>query len=219
MKTTRRNSLHFFIIIFSLELLTACASTPDSAPESSQNQANNDETIREMAQATVQDTVVNTGKSIPGAAQAPLRDLNISRMEIPKILADIDYPYALDEPVSCDVLIEEINALNDVLGLSEDIEEPDASQSEQATKTASNATQSALEGAATGWLPYRSVIRFISGATAHERALRRAYDAGLVRRGFLKGIGSASACPFPARPLSLIEPQILPDDLSPDPAN
>ena len=52
-----------------------------------------------------------------------------------------------------------------------------------------------------GWLiPYRGIIREISGANKHEWEVRQAVAAGLMRRAYLKGLGQAADCPYPARP-------------------
>jgi hypothetical protein len=52
-------------------------------------------------------------------------------------------------------------------------------------------------------IPFRGVIREISGANAHDRALREAVIAGVARRSFLKGIGQARGCRYPARSATL----------------
>lgn len=53
-----------------------------------------------------------------------------------------------------------------------------------------------LTGAVSGALslPYRGIIRRVTGADRRERLLRRAILAGMVRRGFLKGAAHAAGC-------------------------
>jgi hypothetical protein len=43
------------------------------------------------------------------------------------------------------------------------------------------------------------VIRAVSGASKRERDLQAAILAGFTRRSFLKGIGQARGCLYPAR--------------------
>jgi hypothetical protein len=50
------------------------------------------------------------------------------------------------------------------------------------------------------FIPFRGVLREISGAAEQERLLQSAVYAGAVRRGFLKGLGQQRGCEYPARP-------------------
>jgi hypothetical protein len=50
------------------------------------------------------------------------------------------------------------------------------------------------------FIPFRSVLRELSGAADHQRAFQAAIYAGAVRRGFLKGLGQQQGCAYPARP-------------------
>ncbi|MEK7111976.1 MAG: hypothetical protein AAB875_01485, partial [Patescibacteria group bacterium] len=43
-------------------------------------------------------------------------------------------------------------------------------------------------------IPFRGVVREISGAAPAERRLRAAIAAGLARRGYLRGMASAKGC-------------------------
>jgi hypothetical protein len=49
------------------------------------------------------------------------------------------------------------------------------------------------------FIPFRGVIREISGANEHDRKLQTAILAGVARRSFLKGTGQAKGCRYPAR--------------------
>ena len=44
-------------------------------------------------------------------------------------------------------------------------------------------------------LPFRGVVRRLSGAEARDRELRAYVLAGIVRRAFLKGVAQAHDCP------------------------
>lgn len=160
--------------------------------------------------ALIRSSMTETGRSLPGAAKAPLKDLNLMREEIPPILLAIEYPYRIDGPVYCDQLAMEVDALDEVLGIGLDHYEEEGSRRERAAEAATNAAQNALEDAATGWIPYRSVLRRVTGATKHEREVRKAYQRGRIRRAFLKGVGGAFQCPYPARPSSVEQPMLAP---------
>jgi hypothetical protein len=53
---------------------------------------------------------------------------------------------------------------------------------------------------------FRSIVREATGAASNERALQAAFTAGMVRRGFLKGVGLGRGCKYPARPRPAAKP-------------
>ena len=63
----------------------------------------------------------------------------------------------------------------------------------------------AAGGLVSSLIPFRSLVREISGAGRADRDYREALYAGVVRRGYLKGLGEARNCPAPARPLHPLE--------------
>lgn len=150
--------------------------------------------------------MAETRRRIPDALRAPLRDFNLSKRPIPRALSQINYVYEINGPVHCQNLIAEINQLNAVLGNSADVSAAQSSRPELIAEAASNAATNAIEDAATGWIPYRSVIRRITGAHEYERTLHKAYEKGRLRRAYLKGIGGAFGCAYPARPSSVNGP-------------
>ena len=83
-----------------------------------------------------------------------------------------------------------IDALDEALG-------PDVDQPTPATGTGDQAANAALDmvrDTATDFIPLRSWVRRLSGAAAHDREVQAAIRAGLVRRGFLKGIAHQRRC-------------------------
>ena len=62
---------------------------------------------------------------------------------------------------------------------------------------AGHALSSALRGA----IPYRWALRWLTQAGAQDQQLRHAVMAGAARRGFLKGMRLAMACPVEVAPL------------------
>lgn len=125
----------------------------------------------------------------------PVSDLNLKKDEIPALLIAAEQrPYALRGLDSCRQLASAISDLDDVLG--DDLDIP---QSGGKRMKPGRVAQSVVGS----FIPFRGVIREISGANAHERALQAAVTAGVARRSFLKGIGQGKGCRYPARSATL----------------
>jgi hypothetical protein len=65
-------------------------------------------------------------------------------------------------------------------------------------------------------LPYRSIVRRLSGAAGRERVLRDAIFAGMVRRAFLKG-AARTACalaPMNEAVAASVAPELSPPEAS-----
>jgi hypothetical protein len=132
--------------------------------------------------------------NVSDTMQQPLRDVGWVREEAPERLRRAaEAPYALAPDWRCETLLEELDALDQILG--PDLDALDAS-GEAPVIDAATLMSNAIGGV---WsLPYRSVIRWISGAERRDRALRNAVLAGTVRRAFLRGVARAAACePLP----------------------
>ncbi len=132
-------------------------------------------------------------------ATQPAQDVNVKKIEIPKKLKDIQKkPYSLKNMNSCAALIAEVKALNDALGSDLD-EKGDKDASEKRKATAKR-----VGGSITGGLiPFRGIVREVSGAAKAQRKYNKAVTAGVTRRAFLKGIGQERKCALPARPTSV----------------
>lgn len=127
--------------------------------------------------------------------ETPATDLNIKRDEIPPLLVTAqERPYALRGLDTCRQLSTAIRELDGVLG--DDVDVP---QSEGRRTSPGRVAQSVIGS----FIPFRGLIREISGANAHDRALQAAVIAGVARRSFLKGIGQAKGCRYPARSATL----------------
>ena len=125
-------------------------------------------------------------------AKTPMTDLNIGRTEIPALLMEAEKrPYSVQNLSTCTQLAGAIEELNLVLG--PDLDLP---QSERVRFSKGRIAQWAVGK----FIPFRSLIREVSGANRQEREIRSAIQAGLARRGFLKGVGAARNCPYPASP-------------------
>lgn len=125
-------------------------------------------------------------------ARTPMTDLNLSRTEIPALLAEAQQrPYSLHGLDKCDQLKRAVAEFDTVLG--PDVDLP---QAERARLSSGRIAQWAVGR----FIPFRGLIREISGANRQQREVEAAIQAGLMRRAFLKGVGAARRCPYPASP-------------------
>lgn len=126
-------------------------------------------------------------------AKTPLRDLNIDGRDIPEVLqVAVRDPYSSAGMAECNGLVIEIAALDSVLGADYDIAESDGRDRFSEGRIGQSVVGSVL--------PFRGILREVTGAADNDRALRAAYTAGMVRRAFLKGWGLGRGCPYPAQP-------------------
>lgn len=125
-------------------------------------------------------------------AKTPTTDLNITREEIPSVLiAAVQRPYDVTGMSKCPQLIAAVQELDSILG-------PDFDLPQEARERVSPGR--VAKWVVSSFIPFRGLIRELSGANAQERAVQAAIQAGLARRGFLKGLGAARRCGYPASP-------------------
>ncbi|MCB5424314.1 hypothetical protein H0274_03495 [Altererythrobacter sp. CC-YST694] len=125
-------------------------------------------------------------------AVTPIQDLNLEKDEIPPLLlaAQAD-PYSLAGLNRCSKIVVAVEELDKVLGPDFDV--ADANERKMTVGSVAKSVVGAL-------IPFRGVIREISGANKHEREFQDAIVAGVMRRAYLKGIGLKQGCQYPARP-------------------
>lgn len=120
---------------------------------------------------------------VAGAVRQPLLDLSLVQDPIDqKLLNAAANPYRI--VTSCAEISEEVRALNSILGIDVD-EDPGSQPGED------------LVGQIIGGVfqvPFRGLVRRVTGAHERELERRRAIMSGLARRAFLKGIASQRAC-------------------------
>jgi hypothetical protein len=152
-----------------------------------------------LAQSSkVQTTSQANSESLKGAAQAPLRDLNVVRTQVPDVLVNaLADPYARPKTKKCPELAASILALNDALG--PDIDAPVETEQTLAAKGKPMALGAAA-GFASDLIPFRGVVRQATGAAKHDQYVQQAILAGSTRRAYLKGLGEARGCKPPATP-------------------
>ncbi len=136
------------------------------------------------------DTVTD---DVLGAATQPLEDLNLRSDDIPTILIIAQAaPYELaavtgqKDAADCQLIRDEIGLLEEVLG-------PDVDQEAEKEDLADKGLRvgGSLLG---GLIPFRGVVRELSGANAERAKINAAIYAGIARRGFLKGYGQGIGC-------------------------
>jgi hypothetical protein len=115
------------------------------------------------------------------ALQSPLYDLNLKKQTIPEALLEIELVYGAYAEDDCGAIRNEIHDLTRVLG-------PDVSDLEKRGRgKVTLDAKGAIGGAVSGLIPYNNVLRWISGASRHEKKIAAAYFRGHLRRAFLKG--------------------------------
>ena len=119
----------------------------------------------------------------------PVRDVGVMKRQIPPILVRAkEDPYSLKGLKTCKQLSGEITGLNDVLGADyvpgvETKENRAGKLAEAGGKTVINTI-----------IPFRSIVRELTGAAPADRRMNAAVDAGLARRGFLRGVHAKQKC-------------------------
>ena len=125
-------------------------------------------------------------------AMTPLSDLNLAKTEVPPVLLTaMSDPYSSVGLDQCRQIEAAIADLDSALGPDMDV----ANGTRQRLSTGRMA-----KSVVASFIPFRGVLRELSGAAEQERIWNAAIYAGAVRRGFLKGLGQQRGCDYPARP-------------------
>jgi hypothetical protein len=131
------------------------------------------------------------GRAMGDILTAPLQDTNLKTKRIPEVLELArGGPYTLDGLRNCAAINRDIAALNEVLGT--DIDTPEDRRPDRG-RQAANVGKSVVQG----FIPFRGVIREVTGAAGAQREWDAAVDAGIARRGFLRGTAQARRCRVP----------------------
>lgn len=174
----------FVLVLAALTLAAACASSPK----------------KPRGESGVARAVNQTRAGLPDAAMAPLEDVNLRRDEIPLRLQQIVSPYEPVQKQDCITIGVEVLELTNILGPDADAPPPDTTDAERNGDTASRLALQQVSSTMSDFIPFRSLVREATGAGAHARRLRAAYERGVQRRAYLKGIGASMGCAPPAGP-------------------
>lgn len=165
-------------IITALALLTPCAALAQNHDQSA-DKANQDEAKEKPG---------NLDKAGKIATQ-PARDVGLDKEEIPPVLVKaVENPYAAPSSRTCKGLKASLGELNAVLG---DDFTVGAKANENRTGKIAEAVGKTVVNSL---IPFRGLVREISGAAPAERRLQAAVTAGIARRGYLRGMAAAKGC-------------------------
>jgi len=131
--------------------------------------------------------------TVEDLAMTPLEDLNLAKDPIPPaLLRAAQDPYRGPGGNTCADILHQIGDLDAVLGEDVDMGPREPENPANIGKIAQSMVGMLI--------PYRGLIRNVTGAERHAREFREAIAAGMMRRAYLKGLGQGLDCPYPARP-------------------
>jgi hypothetical protein len=131
-------------------------------------------------------------------ASQPARDVGLSKDKIPAVLeAAFDRPYVA--PRRCGDITAELGHLNQALG--RDFDSPPEKGDDKATQIA----QAGGEFLVNSLIPFRGLVREVTGAASAERRRIAAVNAGIARRGYLRGLAKERRCKLPPPPPVVVE--------------
>ena len=142
-----------------------------------------------QAQPDPDSRAAQAGRKAGDLLSQPARDVNIVKTEIPPILEEAAAaPYNMAGLRTCAQYRAEILKLNEALG-------PDFQSSAPVTENRAGAiAEAGGKAVINSLIPFRGLVREVSGAGPAQRRLNAALDAGYARRGFLRGIHQQRGC-------------------------
>lgn len=128
----------------------------------------------------------STAKDAGEIVSQPVRDVGLAKTRIPPLLEEVsEDPYGMYGAATCAQISRSIANLTGVLG-------PDFSTAPVQKK--GNVAKAGGAALVNSLIPFRGLVREVSGAAPAERRLNAAIDAGYARRGFLRGLKRARGC-------------------------
>ena len=144
-----------------------------------------------LAGCTTNQAAKNTMTAPKAVVSAPGKALNLKKVKIPQSLTKRDNPYIGGPDLTCDSISAEVANLTKFVG-------PDLDTIDHLERNA-RTSEEFVDAA----LPYGGLVRFVSGASKHERRILQASRYAITRRAFLKTMGISLKCEPPASPLTL----------------
>ncbi len=133
---------------------------------------------------------------VQDVARTPLDTFNIDKEDVPDKLFMVQFdPYDLTGMTSCTAIHREVSELTMLLG-------PDVDRAAPGQQEWDETAMSLGKGMIQGLIPFHGLIREVSGAAAKDRRIAVALWHGAARRSFLKGVGQARGCVWPAAPVT-----------------
>ena len=123
-------------------------------------------------------------------ASQPARDVGIAKDKIAPVLQEaVGDAYRLPGG-GCSGLTAELARLDQALG-------PDLDAHVKGDDRATQLAETGSEMVVNSLIPLRGIVREVSGAASADRRKAAAINAGLARRGFLRGLAEERSCPVP----------------------
>lgn len=134
--------------------------------------------------AAQQDSTLDKAGKI---ASQPARDVGVAKTKVPPILQKaVENPYSRTATKTCHQISTEIAALSEELG-------PDFGTSQKEDR-AGKLAEAGGQTVVNSLIPFRGVVREVTGAASADRRLDDAIRAGFARRGYLRGLQTARGC-------------------------
>lgn len=129
------------------------------------------------------------GATAADIAMQPAKDIGVKKTAVPAVLASAQQsPYALADASNCAQMSVALRDLDEVLGADYAVERlPSGSRAGKIAEAGGRAVVNSI-------IPFRGIVREVTGAAAADRAMAAAIDAGIARRGFLRGLSTAQGC-------------------------
>ena len=130
-----------------------------------------------------------TARTAGDIAVQPARDVGAKKVVVPPVLQSaIAAPYGPAGTATCGQISTGLKSLNATLG-------PDFVAGAQTNEDrASKIAEAGGRTVVNALIPFRGLVREVSGAAPAQRRLNAAIDAGYARRGFLRGLAKAKGC-------------------------
>ena len=149
-----------------------------------------------LAAQSAKDVAKDVGETAGDVVAKPLEDANLKKDEIPAVLLRIkSKPYDTGGVATCAQIGKAIAELDGALG--PDVDAPGNKDDDSRLQHLAKVGGDAILGS---FIPGQGIIREVSGANAEKRKRLAAIEAGVIRRGYLKGMGLAKGCKPPAAP-------------------
>lgn len=133
--------------------------------------------------------VEEVGRGAGRIASQPARDVGVAKTNIPPALQTAaEAPYSLTGIKTCRDISKAFAQLTDLIG--PDFKAGDKPKENRAGKLAEAGGKTIVNSI----IPFRGLVREVTGAAPAQRRLDRAIDAGIARRGFLRGVHQTRKC-------------------------
>ena len=136
----------------------------------------------------------SAGATVADIAMQPAKDIGVKKTSIPPVLTAAEAsPYSLSDASNCTQMALALSELDEVLGADYTVERlPEENRAGKIAEAGGRAVVNSI-------IPFRGIVREVTGAAAADRAMASAVDAGIARRGFLRGLSTAQGCEIGAQ--------------------